>query len=103
MRLLDGFLQTEKQMPPGGGFEPYKKKGGAGGVMGMIQDLIDDSAKLEAEAVQAEKEAQAGYEAFINDSNDSIAADTAEIANKQEEKGEKEGQKTQAQASADAA
>merc|ERR1719440_2747888 len=69
----------------------------------MVQDLVDDSAKLEAEAVQAEKDAQASYETFIGDSNDSIAADTTEIANKEAETGEKQGAKIQAQASADAA
>merc|ERR1719473_1899143 len=103
MKTLDGFLQEGKQTPPGGGFQPYKKKGGAGGVMGMIQDLIDDSAKLEAEAVQAEKDAQAGYEAFIGDSNASVAADTAEIANKEAEKGAKDGEKVAEQSNADAA
>jgi len=101
LKRLDGFLQEGKQTPPA--FEPYKKKGGAGGVMGMIQDLIDDSAKLEAEAVAAEKDAQAAYETFVNDSNASIAADTAEIANKEAEKGAKDGDKTLAQSDADAA
>jgi len=102
MRLLDGFIQESKQMPPGGGFEPYKKKGGAGGVMGMIEDLVADSAKLEAEAVSAEKEAQASYEKFVADSNASVDADTKEIANLAAEKGKKEEERTQAQADADA-
>lgn len=102
MRLVDGFLQESKQAPPGGGFQPYAKKGGAGGVMGMIEDLVTDSKELEAEAVSAEKDAQANYEKMIGDSNASVDADTKEIANKQAEKGAKDGEKTEAQSSADA-
>merc|ERR1719502_823924 len=69
----------------------------------MIEDLVADSAELEKEVVQAEKEAQASYETFIADSNASVAADTTEIANLTAEKGKKDGEKTDAQASADAA
>merc|ERR1719198_445300 len=92
MKRLDGFLQGAKQMPPGGGFQTYKKKGGAGGVMGMIQDLNDESAELEKEAVAAEKEEQTSYETMVADANASVQADTQEIANKVAEKGELEGE-----------
>merc|ERR1719473_1113615 len=103
MKTLDGFLQEGKQTPPGGGFQPYTKKGGAGGVMGMIQDLIDDSAKLEAEAVADEKAAQAEYETMVNDSNASIDADTTEISNTVAEKAKLDGEKSNEEGSRSAA
>jgi len=102
MRQLDGFLQ-ESQMPPGGGFQPYEKKGGAGGVVGMIQDLVDDSAKLEAEAVADEKAAQSEYETMVNDSNAAIDADSKEIANKVAEKAERDGERAQGERDREAA
>merc|ERR1719207_335033 len=62
-----------QQTPPGGGLAPVKKNAGAGPVMGMIEDIIEDSKELEAEAIAAEKQAQADYEKFVKDSNALIA------------------------------
>merc|ERR1719310_1254722 len=58
-----------QQTPPGGGLKPMKKNAGASPVMGMIQDIIEDSKELESEAVAGEKQAQADYESFVKDSN----------------------------------
>merc|ERR1719487_1250854 len=58
-----------QQTPPGGGLKPMKSNAGASPVMGMIQDIIEDSKELEAEAVAGEKQAQADYEKFVKDSN----------------------------------
>merc|ERR1719375_1229354 len=71
--------------PPPGEFQPYKKKGGAGGVLGMIEQIIDESAQVEKEAREAEQEEQAGYEQFMNDSAKAISALQQEIADKQEQ------------------
>merc|ERR1719453_1202036 len=62
-----------QQTPPGGGLAPVKKNAGAGPVMGMIEDIIEDSKEIEAEAISGEKQAQADYEAFVKDSNALIA------------------------------
>merc|ERR1719162_1373037 len=50
----------------------------------MIQQIMEDSKALEAEAVAGETEAQASYESFVKDSNavvqslsDSVAAKTS--------------------------
>merc|ERR1719161_759373 len=51
--------------PPPPGFKEYKKNAAAGGVMGMIQSIIDDAKALEAEATRAEEEAQKAYEDFV--------------------------------------
>ena len=50
--------------PPPPGFKKYEKSGGAGGVMGMIEQIIRDAKQLEAEAIQAETDSQKAYSAL---------------------------------------
>jgi len=96
MDKLKGFyskkaslLQAGRQTPdlvgaaPPGEFQPYKKKGGAGGVMGMIENIINESKHVEDESRAAEQEAQSGYEQFMVDSGNAIKALQAEITDKQ--------------------
>jgi len=96
MDKLKGFyskkaslLQAGRQTPdlvgaaPPGDFQPYKKKGGAGGVMGMIENIINESKHVEDESRAAEQEAQSGYEQFMVDSGNAIKALQAEITDKQ--------------------
>merc|ERR550537_1772900 len=74
------FVQ-KKQTPPVPQME-YKKSSGAGGVMSMIEKLIYDTKDITAKSKKAEGEAQAGYEALVADTNDSIADLTKEITSK---------------------
>merc|ERR1719401_1156633 len=66
------LMQKASQEPPVK-FNSYSKNAGASPVIGMIEQIIEDSKALEAEAVAGETEAQAGYEKFVKDSNDLIA------------------------------
>jgi hypothetical protein len=66
------------------GFKEYKKSSGAGGVMGMIQGIIDESKAVEQDALGAEQSSQAAYEGFIKDSNKAITNLTKEITAKTE-------------------
>lgn len=61
------------QAPPPG-FGEYKKAGGANGVMGMIENIINESKQIEVEATTQEGEAQKAYETFIKDSNSAVDA-----------------------------
>merc|ERR1719183_1312438 len=70
------------QQTPPVQFNSYKKNAGSGPVMGMIEQIVEDSKKLETEAVAAEKQAQADYETFVKDSNALIADLTASIEEK---------------------
>merc|ERR1719359_363620 len=63
--------QTVGQAPPPG-FKAYKKNAAAGGVMGMIQQIINDAKAMEAEAIRSEEDAQKAYEEFVKDTNGSI-------------------------------
>merc|ERR1719198_29643 len=63
----------EASSPMPEGFGEYKKAGG-GGAMAMIQQIMDDSKKTEADAITSELDAQQAYEAFIKDTNKAIKA-----------------------------
>merc|ERR1719235_2803302 len=67
-----------------GGFKEYKKSSGAGGVMNMIQGIIDESKAVETDAIAAEMSSQQAYEGFIKDSNKSITLLTKELTAKTE-------------------
>merc|ERR1712113_947553 len=58
----------------------------AGGVMGMIQQIINDAKAMEAEAIRSEEDAQKAYEDFVKDTNNSIEAKSRNIVSKSEEK-----------------
>merc|ERR1719271_1542157 len=73
-------LHLKKQAPPVQVTE-YKKSGGAAGVTVMLENLITETKQLEAEAVEGEKEAQAGYEQFMTESNALMVAKMEAIVN----------------------
>merc|ERR1712232_1043614 len=76
--------------PPPPGFEAYKKNAAAGGVMGMIQQIVDDAKAMEKEAIRAEADATAAYETFVKETNASIEAKAKDVANKSEIKAKTE-------------
>merc|ERR1712178_8606 len=76
--------------PPPPGFEAYKKNAAAGGVMGMIQQIINDAKAMEAEAIRSEEDAQKAYGEFVKDTNNSIDAKSKDIVNKSESKAKAE-------------
>merc|ERR1719271_389251 len=80
------FLQQGHQQgpPPPPGFKAYKKSSAAGGVMGMIQGIINEAKAMEAEAIKSEEDAQKAYEDFVKDTNASIEAKTKDMINKTE-------------------
>merc|ERR1711966_174968 len=100
LNILKGFYAkkaaalVQKQEPAGPppppGFEAYKKNAAAGGVMGMIQQIINDAKAMEAEVIRSEEDAQKAYEDFVKDTNGSIEAKSKDIVNKSESKAKAE-------------
>merc|ERR550537_984515 len=81
-----GFLQTgmgSEQAPPP---KPkgYEKSGGAGGVMQLIQMIIEDAGREEQELVMSEQKAQEAYASFIHETNKCLAACEKLITEKEE-------------------
>merc|ERR1719392_625635 len=101
LNILKGFyekkakaalLQTQQPAgpPPPPGFEAYKKNAAAPGVMGMIQQIINDAKAMEAETIRSEEDAQKAYEDFVKETNASIEAKSKDIVNKSETKAKAE-------------
>jgi hypothetical protein len=78
-------LAQKKQPAPPPGFKDYSKNKQAGGVQGMIKQIIDDAKSMENEAIRDEEDAQKAYENFIKDSNASSQGKEKEIIEKTEE------------------
>jgi len=106
LNILKGFyakkaaalvqMQEPAGPPPPPGFEAYKKNAAAGGVMGMIQQIINDAKAMEAEVIRSEEDAQKAYEEFVKDTNGSIDAKSKDIVNKSETKAKAEGDRVEA-------
>jgi uncharacterized small protein (DUF1192 family) len=89
MKQVYGFVQQEPGAaapPPPQGFDTYKKNEKSGGVVGMIQEIIDESKQMERDALNAEADSQAAYESFTKNGNASIKALLAAIRDKTEKK-----------------
>jgi len=105
-KFLQTGAATQRQPagpPPPPGFKEYKQAGGAGGVLGMIEQIIADTKTLEADAIKAETDAQKAYEAVVKDTNASIEQKTRDITNKTGEKAKAEADKTAAEEGKDSA
>jgi len=74
-------LLQQAQTPPVH-FQPMKKNAGASPVIGMIEQIIEESVAVEKDAMAGEKEAQADYETMVADSNKLIKELTTAITEK---------------------
>merc|ERR1719331_1931891 len=89
MKQTYGLVQSEPgeaAPPPPEGFKEYKQNEGGGGVVGMIQEIIDESKTMEMDALKAEGDSQAAYEDFTKNGNASIKALMQAITDKTEKK-----------------
>merc|ERR1712100_692802 len=107
LNILKGFYEKKAKAallqkqepagpPPPPGFEAYKKNAAAPGVMGMIQQIINDAKAMEAETIRSEEDAQKAYEDFVKDTNASIEEKSKDIVNKSDMKAKAEGELVQA-------
>merc|ERR1719387_2067921 len=92
-----GLLQTSDDQTPPAQME-YKKRGGATAVIMMIEGIIKEAKDVEAKALKEENEAQADYETFMKDSQDSITAMATDITNKSEAQAQADKEKVGADA-----
>merc|ERR1719316_638607 len=89
--------------PPPPGFKKYENNASSGGVMNMIQSIIDDAKAMEADAIKAEEESMTAYETFITDTNASIEDKQKEIVTKTEIHAREEQDKVMEEGNRDAA
>merc|ERR1719492_745296 len=88
--LMQGKRQEPVGPPPPAGFEAYKKNSASGGVMGLLQQIINDAKAMEAETIRSEEDAQKAYEDFVKETNGSIETKSKEIVDKSEIKAKAE-------------
>jgi len=97
-----GLLQTKQE--PGAAVAPppqvlgeYKSNAGAGGVMQLLQNVIDEAAAMERDGIKAEQDSQAGYEEFIKNANTAVANANKETTAKTDEKATTEASRIQSE------
>jgi len=112
LNILKGFYEKKEAAflqkqpagpPPPPGFKEYKKNESSGGVMGMIQQIINDAKAMETEAIRSEEDGQKAYEDFVKETNASVEEKTKSMVNKAEEKAKSEKNLTQANEDKEAA
>eukprot|EP00930_Biecheleria_cincta_P050057 TRINITY_DN3523_c0_g1_i2.p1 TRINITY_DN3523_c0_g1~~TRINITY_DN3523_c0_g1_i2.p1 ORF type:complete len:711 (-),score=226.59 TRINITY_DN3523_c0_g1_i2:91-2187(-) len=83
-------------------FKQYKKNSGGLGAVSLIETIIEDSKKLQAEAAHDEQEAQTAYEAFVKSTAASIKTKTSELDGATMDKAEAKSDLSEADSSRDA-
>lgn len=95
-------IQAHRQIPappPKPSSTGYSKNAGAGGVMTLIQMIIEDAKRTEAELSSTEQKAQEDYGSFVSGATASIEADRKSIEQKTAEVAEAKGEKSETEAS----
>jgi hypothetical protein len=65
-------LLQHMQTPPVQ-FEAYRKNSGSSTVIGLLEQIVEDSKALEKETTAGEQTAQSSYETFVRDTNKGVA------------------------------
>merc|ERR1712204_57067 len=105
-RLKDFYdliqIQAHRQIsapPPKPSSTGYSKNAGAGGVMTLINMIIEDAQRTEQELSATEQKSQEDYGKFVTDAKTSIEADRKSIEQKTAEVAEAKGEKSETEAS----
>merc|ERR1719159_1480495 len=94
MQKSTATRMASAQEPPAG-FKSYEKNKSSGGVMGMMQGIIDEAKGLEAEAIRGEEDSQKAYEEFVMDTNNSLDSATKALTSKTDMKAKAEQEKVE--------
>jgi len=85
--LLQDTAGLKQEMSQAASLDPYKgQQAGSGGIMGMLEVILSDFARLETETTEAENSAANTYEKFMNESNEDVAVKETEIEHKSNKK-----------------
>jgi len=87
---------AETDTPPPAGFGGYKPNQASGGVMALLQQIINDAKAIEAEAKHDEEAAITAYEVFTKATKDTCDGKNEEIMHAKKHKAKVEGNLVQA-------
>jgi len=101
MRLVYEKKEALIQQDPPVQFQPYKQNAGASPVIGLMEQIVEDSKAVEKDATTAEQEAQQAYASFVVDSESSIKDLNTQIDERTKAKAAAEAEKAETDASKD--
>jgi DNA repair exonuclease SbcCD ATPase subunit len=85
--LVQSTGGLKQEMTQAASLDPYKgQQSGSGGVMGMLEVILSDFARLETETTETENTAAAAYDKFMDESNEDVAVKETEINHKSDNK-----------------
>jgi len=85
--LLQDTAGLKQEMSQAASLDPYKgQQAGNGGIMGMLEVILSDFARLETETQETENSAASTFEKFMNESNEDVAVKETEIEHKSNKK-----------------
>merc|ERR1719272_2400257 len=85
--LLQDNAGLQQEMQQAASLDPYKgNQAGNGGIVGMLEVILSDLARLETETTEAENSAASTYESFMNEANEDVAVKETEIEHKSNKK-----------------
>merc|ERR1719272_1938234 len=85
--LVQDTASMKQEMQQAASLDPYKgQQAGNGGIMGMLEVILSDFARLQTETESSENTAASTYEKFMNESNEDVAVKDAEIEHKSNKK-----------------
>jgi hypothetical protein len=82
------LIQAKQAPPPG--LSDYKSNAGAGSVLTMLKEVIQDAKNMEKTAIKDEQDASDGYVAFVHQTYEAVAAAQSATVDKQEAKAQAE-------------
>jgi len=85
--LLQDTAGLDQEMKQAASLDPYQgQQAGSGGIMGMMEVILSDVARLETETQESENSAASTYETFMDESNEDVAVKETEIEHKSNKK-----------------
>jgi len=93
----EALLQQEPAVSPVK-FQPYHKNAGSSPVIGLMEQIVEDSKKLEQQALAAEQSAQTAYAEFVANADSSIKALNNGIETKTKQKAAADSEKADKEA-----
>jgi len=98
-RMQKVYKSALVQQAPPVKFQPMKQNAGSSPVLGLLEQIIEDSKSVETEAIAGEKESQKAYEEMVANSNASINSLNSSIQAKSDTIAEATLEKSQAETS----
>lgn len=89
--------------PPPEGFKSYKNNAASGGVLSLLEQIINDAKAMETEAIRSEEDAQKAYEDFVKETNRVVEAGNKAIVGRSQLKAQREVEQVETKESKESA